>query len=382
MIFMKSGRRQLLMHYPLVLVISALVLLFPPGQTGAAPLPLESIKLPPGFTIELYADNVPNARGMVLGKNGTLFVGTRAKGDVYAVIDKDGDQRADQVLTIASGLRMPAGVAFRDGSLYVSALDRILRFDEIEARLNKPPSPVTVTDIFPKESHHGWKFIAFGPDGKLYVPVGAPCNICEPDPDRYALISRLNPDGSGYEVVARGVRNSVGFDWDPTSQDLWFTDNGRDYLGDNQPPDELNHAPKAGLHFGYPYCHGGTIQDPDYGHKRACRDFTAPALTLGPHVAALGMRFYTGTMFPAEYRNQIFIAEHGSWNRSSKIGYRITLASRDAGGVLRYSVFAEGWLQGEKAWGRPADLLVMPDGALLISDDYAGVIYRISYKKP
>ncbi len=366
----------------MVPVLSCLVLLLTADVTLAGTLPIETIKLPPGFTIELYAENVPNARGMTLGENGTLFVGTRAQGTVYAVIDKDGNHRADQVLTIASGLLMPAGVAFRNGSLYVSAVDRILRFDEIELRLTDPPSPVTITDRFPKDKAHGWKFIAFGPDGKLYVPVGAPCNICKPDPDRYAIISRLNPDGSAYEVFARGVRNSVGFDWDPETHDLWFTDNGRDYLGDHQPPDELNHASKAGLHFGYPYCHGGMIKDPEYGDEHACREFTAPALTLGPHVASLGMRFYTGTMFPPGYRNQIFIAEHGSWNRSTKIGYRITLASRGDDNVVRYSVFAEGWLQGDKAWGRPADVLVMPDGALLISDDSAGVIYRVSYKKP
>ncbi|GKS57838.1 sorbosone dehydrogenase [Nitrospira sp.] len=368
-------------HMMLPLFFS-LILLFTANPSLAAALPIETIKLPPGFTIELYAHNVPNARGMALGKNGTLFVGTKAQGDVYAVIDKDGDHRADTVLTIASGLRMPVGVAFQKGSLYVSAVDRIMRFDDIEQRLTNPPSPVTITDRFPKDRAHGWKFIAFGPDGKLYVPVGAPCNICEPDPDRYAMLSRITPDGSSYEIVARGVRNSVGFDWDPETHNLWFTENGRDYLGDNQPPDELNHATKAGLHFGYPYCHGGTIKDPEYGDHHTCHKFTPPALRLGPHVAALGMRFYTGTMFPQEYRNQIFIAEHGSWNRSSKIGYRITLASRDDQGTLRYSVFAEGWLQGEKPWGRPVDVLVMPDGALLISDDSAGVIYRVSYREP
>ncbi|MEO6307841.1 MAG: sorbosone dehydrogenase family protein [Nitrospiraceae bacterium] len=351
------------------------------NRIHAASLLLDTIKLPPGFAITVYADNVPNARGMTLGQNGILFVGSREKGNVYAVIDKDGDQRADKVFTIASGLNMPVGVAYRNGSLFVSAVDRILRFDKVEERLTNPPTPVTIKDGFPNEVHHGWKFIAFGPDGKLYVPVGAPCNICEPDPDRYALIARVNPDGSGYEIVARGVRNSVGFDWDPTSHDFWFTDNGRDNLGDNQPPDELNHAPKAGLHFGYPYCHGGTISDPEYGNKHGCPEFTAPAVTLGPHVASLGMRFYTGTMFPLKYQRQIFIAEHGSWNRSEKIGYRITLVSRDEQGRIRYSVFAEGWLQGQKAWGRPADVLVMPDGALLVSDDSAGAIYRISYRK-
>ena len=362
----------------LVLLISVF---FIENQVDAGALPLDTITLPPGFTITVYADNVPNARGMALGQNGTLFVGSKEKGNVYAVVDKNGDQRADEVFTIAEGLNMPVGVAYRNGSLFVSAVDRILRFDNIEQRLTNPPPPVTIKNVFPNETHHGWKFIAFGPDGKLYVPVGAPCNSCEPDPDRYALIARVDQDGSGYEVVARGVRNSVGFDWDPTTHDLWFTDNGRDYLGDNQPPDELNHASKAGLHFGYPYCHGGTIADPEYGNKHACSEFTAPMVTLGPHVASLGMRFYTGAMFPPKYQRQIFIAEHGSWNRSEKIGYRITLVSRDEQGGVRYSVFAEGWLQGQKAWGRPVDVLVMPDGALLVSDDSAGVIYRISYKE-
>ena len=364
-----------------ILVFFSLILLSIVNRIEACSLPLHTIQLPPGFTITVYADNVPNARGMTLGQNGTLFVGSKHIGNVYAVIDTDGDQRADQVFTIARGLNKPVGVAYRNGSLFVSALDRILRFDKIEQRLRNPPTPVTIKDDFPKETDHGWKFIAFGPDEKLYVPVGAPCNNCEPDPNRYALVARMTADGSEYEIVARGVRNSVGFDWDPVTHDLWFTDNGRDYLGDDQPPDELNHAPKAGLHFGYPYCHGGTIKDPEYGSKHACSEFIAPAVTLGPHVAALGMRFYTGTMFPLKYQRQIFIAEHGSWNRSEKIGYRITLVSRDEEGRLQYSVFAEGWLQGQKAWGRPADVLVMPDGALLVSDDSAGVIYRIAYKE-
>ena len=351
-------------------------------RSEADALPVDTIKLPPGFSIAIYADNVPNARGMTLGQGGTLFVGTKDKGDVYAVLDKDGDQRADEVLTIVRGLRMPVGVAYRKGSLYVSAVDRVLRYDNVDTQLKQLPPATVITDRFPTETSHGWKFIAFGPDGKLYVPVGAPCNICEPDPNRYALIGSLNPDGSGYEIVARGVRNTVGFDWDPTTRDLWFTENGRDYLGDNQPPDELNHASKPGQHFGYPYCHGRMISDPEYGHKHACQEFTAPATELGPHVASLGMRFYTGTMFPQEYRNQIFIAEHGSWNRSQKIGYRITLVSRDQQGQTRYSVFAEGWLQNQKAWGRPVDILVMPDGAMLVSDDMAGVIYRITYDEP
>ena len=343
----------------------------------AEDLPLDKIKLPPGFAIELVA-RVPNAREMTLGARGTLFIGSMAAGKVHAVtLNPDG--RA-AVTTIATGLNLPVGVAFRDGALYVSAVSRILRFDDIESRLDNPPQPVVVNDKLPRESHHGWKFIAFGPDGKLYVPVGAPCNICEPDPDRYAVITRMNPDGSGFEVFARGLRNSVGFDWDPRTRELWFTSNGRDWLGDDLPPDTLNHAPKPGLNFGYPYCHGGSIADPEFGKKHPCSEFAPPAQNLGPHVAPLGMRFYTGTKFPATYRNQIFIAEHGSWNRSKKIGYRIMLVRVENNRAVSYEPFATGWLQGESAWGRPADVLVMPDGSLLVADDLAGAIYRISYR--
>jgi glucose/arabinose dehydrogenase len=238
-----------------------------------------------------------------------------------------------------------------------------------------------VIDSFPTDGHHGRKFIAFGPDGKLYVPVGAPCNICEPDSNQYTNLQRMNPDGGGREVVARGIRNTVGFDWDPRTKELWFTDNGRDMLGDDTPPDELNHVTSIGQHFGYPFCHGGAIADPEFGAKRACSEFVAPAQNLGPHVASLGMRFYTGMQFPSAYRNQIFIAEHGSWNRSRKIGYRVTLVRVDANGKgVSYEPFAQGWLQGEAAWGRPADVLVASDGSLLVSDDYAGAIYRIRFR--
>jgi glucose/arabinose dehydrogenase len=285
------------------------------------------------------------------------------------------------VRVIASGLREPAGVAFRDGALYVSAVSRILRFDGIEARLADPPEPVVVSDRFPQDGHHGRKFIAFGPDGKLYVPVGAPCNVCDRGSEGYATIQRMNPDGTGLEVFAKGVRNSVGFDWHPQTKELWFTDNGRDRLGDDVPPCELNRAPRAGLHFGFPFCHGGTIADPEFGRQASCSEFVAPARNLGPHVAPLGMRFYTGTQFPAAYRNQVFIAEHGSWNRSEKIGYRVTLVRLDAGGkAIGYEAFAEGWLAGGRAWGRPADVLVAPDGSLLVSDDEAGAVYRIRYR--
>ncbi|MEP7209157.1 MAG: sorbosone dehydrogenase family protein [Casimicrobiaceae bacterium] len=343
-------------------------------------LPLTDIRLPPGFSIEIVA-RVPDARAMTWGEAGTLFVGTRGEGKVYAVRFESGfDPARTQVYTVATGLRMPVGVAFRDGALYVSAVDRIVRLDGIERRLADPPRPVVVSDRLPSDASHGWKFIAFGPDGKLYVPVGAPCNICEPDPSRYANIMRMNADGSDLEVYARGVRNTVGFDWHPETHELWFTDNGRDRLGDDVPPDELNHAPKPGMHFGYPYCHAGTIADPEYGSRKPCSAFTPPAQRLGPHVAALGMRFYTGAQFPASYRQRIFIAEHGSWNRSSKIGYRIAMVTLNGGRAVAYESFAEGWLQGDAAWGRPVDVLVAPDGALLVSDDQAGAIYRIAYR--
>jgi len=351
-----------------------------PTATAQSALPLDRIKLPPGFAIETIA-RVPNARGMTWGDKGTLFVGTN-EGRVFALTFPAGSLGgAPAIHVVASGLRDPAGVAFRNGALYVSAVSRILRLDDIEARLASPPSPVVVTDAFPTDGHHGRKFIAFGPDGKLYVPVGAPCNVCAPDPDRYANIQRMNPDGSGREIVARGVRNSVGFDWDPRTKDLWFTSNGRDMMGDDVPPDTLNHLTKVPQHFGYPYCHGGTIADPEFGARRPCSDFTPPAQNLGPHVAALGMRFYTGAQFPAAYRNAVFIAEHGSWNRSRKIGYRVSVVRLDATGrPIAYEPFAEGWLQGESAWGRPADVLVAPDGSLLVADDSAGAIYRIRHQ--
>jgi glucose/arabinose dehydrogenase len=350
-------------------------------QHGRAELPLHDIKLPPGFTISVYADNIPDARSLALSPTGTLFVGSLRAGNVHAIVDRDHDNKADKIYRIAQGLNAPNGVAFRDGALYVAEINRILRFDNIEERLDNPPQPAVVNDTLPKDRHHGWKFIRFGPDGLLYVPVGAPCNVCEQDDERYAALLRMKPDGSGLEVFARGIRNTVGFDWSPETQALWFTDNGRDMLGDDVPPDELNHAAQKDLHFGFPYCHGGDIADPRFGEKRKCDEFTPPALRLGPHVAAIGMRFYTGAMFPAEYRNQIFIAEHGSWNRSSPLGYRIALARFAENGAMKYDIFAEGWLQSGRPWGRPVDVQVMADGALLVSDDFADAIYRISYSR-
>ncbi len=342
---------------------------------------VDRIRVPPGFTIQLYATHVPNARSMVLGSRGTLFVGSRGAGRVYALVDHDHGNKANEVIIIARGLNMPNGVAFRNGALYVAEVNRVLRYDDIEARLNNPPAPVVVNTALPSDLGHGWKFIRFGPDGWLYVPVGAPCNVCERADDHYATIMRMHADGSGLEVFAHGIRNTVGFDWDPQTHALWFTDNGRDLLGDDLPPDELNYAPSAGMHFGFPYCHGRDIADPEFGWKHACREFVPPVVELGAHVAALGIRFYTGQMFPHTYQNQVFIAEHGSWNRSTPVGYRVTLVELEDNRTVKYEPFATGWLIGRFKWGRPVDVLVMPDGALLVSDDFAGAIYRITYQR-
>jgi glucose/arabinose dehydrogenase len=342
-------------------------------------LPLETISLPEGYSISIFADNVDNARSMTLAPDGTLFVGTRNDDRVYALKDLDNDGKSDVRFVIARDLYMPNGVAFRNGDLFVAEVNRILRFEDVLSNLSDPPLPIVVRDDFPTDRAHGWKFIRFGPDGKLYVPVGAPCNVCARTDSRYASITRMNSDGSNFEIVAHGVRNTVGFDWHPLTGELWFTDNGRDHLGDDVPSDELNRAPRKGLHFGFPYCHGKNIEDPSFGQKAGCAEFQPPAIELGPHVAALGMRFYRGGMFPSEMQNQIFIAEHGSWNRSIPIGYRITLVRVRGDRAVSYEVFAQGWLQDGRAWGRPVDVEVMKDGSLLVSDDRAGVIYRITY---
>jgi len=340
---------------------------------------LDKIKLPPGFAISVYAE-VPNARSMCWGEKGTLFVGNRAEDNVYAVVDQNKDGKADKVYKIAAGLNSPNGVAFKNGSLYVAEISRIIRYDGIEDKLEAPPAPVVVYDKYPTEGHHGWKFIAFGPDGKLYVPVGAPCNVCAKENPVYSSITRLNADGTGMEVFAHGIRNTVGFAWHPDTKQLWFTDNGRDMLGDNIPGDELNVAPEANMHFGFPYCHQGNTLDPEYGIGKDCKNYTAPAKVLDPHVAALGMRFYTGNQFPASYHKQIFIAEHGSWNRSTPLGYRVMLVTLNGNNVVSYAPFAEGWLQQNgKVLGRPVDVLVAGDCSLLVSDDYSGVIYKITY---
>ena len=349
------------------------------GVLPSAAAEMSDITLPPGFHIGVYAGNVPNARQMALGPKGVIFVGSLAEGKVYAVEDRDGDHRAEKVHVLASGLNMPSGLAYRDGALYVAAVNRILKFPDVARDLTKPPTPEVVSDAYPGDRHHGWKFIAFGPDGKLYVPVGAPCNVCDVS-GLHATITRIDPAGGKPEIVARGVRNSVGFDFHPQTKELWFTDNGRDWLGDEQPPDELNHVTKDGQHFGFPFCHGDSIRDPEHNAGKACSEFTAPARLLGPHVAAIGMRFYTGAMFPEKYRNSVFIAEHGSWNRSKPIGYRVSFVKIEDGKAVSYEPFAAGWLKGSTASGRPADVLVLDDGSLLVSDDKAGRIYRISYE--
>lgn len=376
---------------PLAVALCAFLLLSPAAAEGAPDAPLEGIRLPRGFRIAAYAE-VPGARSMTLGERGTLFVGTR-KGNVYAVLPGETAEGDHKVVVIARDLEQPNGVAFRGGALYVAEIGRVLRFDGIETRLSSPPPPAVVNDAFPKDTHHGWKFIAFGPDGMLYVPVGAPCNVCERADPRYAAILRMRPDGKGLEVYASGVRNTVGFDWHPRTGELWFTDNGRDMMGDDLPPDELNRARGIGLHFGFPYVHGKDASDPEFGIRGKPPGFTPPEWELPAHAAALGMRFYTGTMFPPGYRGGIFIAEHGSWNRTEPIGYRVSFVRLEGNRAASYEVFAEGWLRKgrpwdrvwgrdlHKAWGRPVDVQVFTDGSLLVSDDRAGMIYRIAHEE-
>jgi len=347
-------------------------------------LPLDRLNLPEGFSIALYAENVEGARSMAMGADGTLFVGTRNEGKVYALKDTDGDYKVDEKHTIASDLEQPNGVAFKNGDLYVAAVSKMFKYADIESQLENPQEPELIYDDYPTEFHHGWKYIAFGPDDKLYVPVGAPCNICDSATvdKRYASITRMDPDGSNREIVAHGVRNTVGFTWHPDTDELWFTDNGRDMMGDDIPPCELNKLTEVGQHFGYPFCHGGTINDPEYGDQRPCSDFVPPVQQLGPHVAPLGVKFGQGPMFPEGYRGHAFLAEHGSWNRSSKIGYRITMVKLENGEAVSYEPFIDGWLdeEAQEAFGRPVDLLFLEDGSLLISDDEGNAIYRVTYK--
>jgi glucose/arabinose dehydrogenase len=339
--------------------------------------------VPAGFKVEVWAHGMPGARMMARGDKGTIFVGTRAIGRVYAIAEKNGT-REPKIL--AQGLTQPNGVAFRNGSLYVAAISKVLRYDNIEDNIDHVPDPVDLSEAFnlPADQHHGWKFLAFGPDGKLYIPVGAPCNVCEVNPGTHGHIRRYNPDGSGMEIVARGVRNSVGFDFHPVTKELWFTDNGRDWMGDDGPQEELNRVTEAlvGAHFGYPYCHAQGIPDQDIKRPYPCAGVIRPAALLGPHAAALGMRFYTGDMFPAEYKNSAFIARRGSWNRTKKFGYDVVVAT-PAGDKAKVKPFMTGFLDAkENSYsGRPVDVLQMPDGSLLVSDEHNGAIYRVSFSK-
>ena len=335
---------------------------------------LDDIRLPAGFAIEGFVD-VPGARSLALGDDGVIFVGTR-RNSVYAVVP--GSAGEPRVAVVADDLDRPNGVTVLDGDLYVAEPDRILRFPRVHERLRDGTgqAPETVAPLRSQRSH-AWRYLRAGPDGRLYTGIGANCNICEDEGG--ALILALQPDGSSRQVIAEGVRNTVGFDWHPDDGSLWFTDNGRDRLGDDRPPDELNRLSSQGAHFGYPWCHGGFIADPDFGRQRKCDEFVPPVRALGPHVAAIGMRFYSGSQFPERYRNHIFIAEHGSWNRSKRIGYRVTHVYPDASGQLQYDVFADGWLRDERVSGRPVDVLVYTDGSLIVSDDEAGRLYRIRY---
>lgn len=343
-------------------------------------LPLDRLQLPEGFHIDVYADNIQNARSMSLAPDGTLYVGSRSAGFVYALQDTDKDGIVDIKYTLLSDGNMPNGVAYKNGNLYIAEVNRILMFEDIASKLDNPGSPLVINDSYPTETHHGWKYIAFGPDDKLYVPVGAPCNICDHEDEIFNTITRMNADGSGREIVHDGIRNTVGFTWHPQTQHLWFTDNGRDWLGDNSPECELNTAQKDGNHYGYPYCHEGEVLDPEFGKGKDCQDYTKPFAKMGPHTAPLGCDFYAGSNFPAQYQNNIFVCRHGSWNRKEKIGYDVVLVDVDHNNKVK--PFITGWLSEDKkdVWGRPVDIELMPDGSMLISDDYADAIYRVYYK--
>jgi glucose/arabinose dehydrogenase len=349
-------------------------------ETGRSEVPVEKINLPPGFSVQIWANGLPGGRAMARGDQGKIYVGTRIIGRVYEITD-NGDRRSVRV--VVDKLTQPAGVAFANGSLYVMAINRVLRFDGIETNPNV--QPVDLTDKFqlPPEQHHNWKYIRFGPDKKLYVPFGAPCNICEPPP-QYAQIRRYNPDGSGMEVIARGVRNTVGFDFHPKTGELWFTDHGRDWMGDDGPQDELNRLSKTGQNFGFPYCHADGVADADFKRADACKDVTKPVALMGPHAAAMGVLFYTGSMFPAQYKDTMFVARKGSWNRSKPFGFDVVNIRVNADGSnAKITPFMTGFLDAKSGkydfWGRPAYLLQMPDGALLVSDEQTGTIFRVSY---
>ena len=385
---MISARRSVIT----VLLYPAFVLACTSSSAATAQAPSQLI-VPPGFEISVFADSVRNARSMALGPQGTLFVGSQYAGQVYAVVDRNNDHKADRTIVIAKGLNQPNGIAVRNGALYVATANQLLRYDDIERHLDAPPAPVVVRDNLPNPgAGHTWKFIAFGPDDLLYMSIGSTCNICEPAPMTAAIV-RMKPDGSNLEVFADGIRNSVGFDWHPTTHELWLTDNGRDQMGDDVPNDELNVAWKAGLNFGFPFCHQGDVADPQFGAQRACSTSEPPVQKMGAHVAAIGMTFYTGNMFPASYKNSVIIAQHGSWNRSTPSGYRVMVAHTNGRRVTSYEPLVDGFLPAAQsataggrgatrvATGRPADVLQLPDGSILISDDTGNRILRVTYQR-
>ncbi len=339
---------------------------------------LSKIILPPGFSISIYAENLQNPRQLAVGDQGTVFAGSEAAGNVYAIEDHNSDYIADGIYIIDQKLNRPTGVEFKFGSLYVAAVNRVLRYDDVEPNIDQPPAPDVVTTGLATQTHHANRYLRFGPDGLLYVAIGAPCNVCVEA--GFGQIRRMEADGGGDEVYVSGVRNSAGLTFSPATGRLWFTDNGRDLLGDDIPADELNEVSRQGQDFGFPYCHQGDLPDAEFGQGKSCNDYTPPAVKLNAHSASLGLMFYTGTMFPPGYTGAVIIARHGSWNRSSKIGYDIVLVRFDAAGKpMAPEVFASGWLQGEKAWGRPTDVMQLADGSVLVSDDMANAIYRISY---
>ncbi|WP_462159085.1 PQQ-dependent sugar dehydrogenase [Pseudoalteromonas sp. GB56] len=359
-------------------ILSTLIGLAFVGSTHAADI-TERLVVPEGFTIEPYALDVENARQIALSDSGIVYAGSRKAGKVHALIDADNNGRAERKVLIAEGLNMPSGIAFKDGDLYVAEVQRIVRFKDIDKNLDKAQMEV-VFDQLPDKSHHGWKFIRFSPQGDLIIPVGVPCNICAEDPE-FGLIYSLDMDTKKVSTIAKGVRNSVGFDYHPKTGNLWFSDNGRDMMGDDMPPCEINVITEPGQHFGFPYFHGGIIADPEFGEGKALTDYVQPALNLGAHVAPLGIHFYTGEQFPSKFKNQLFVAEHGSWNRSKKAGYRVMVANVEGDKVTGYTPFITGFMENEETFGRPVAMVQMPDGSLLVSDDFANAVYRIQYNK-
>jgi glucose/arabinose dehydrogenase len=351
------------------------------APAAAANTSLAALKLPKGFQIAVYADNVQGARELAVTDSGLVFVGSNKAGKVYALVDANKDGVAEKVVTVAEGLDHPNGVALLNGALYVGEISRIIKFDDIEKNYASKPTYKVIKNDLPKETWHGAKYIKVGPDGKLYVPIGAPCNVCDKEDEAYSKIWRMNPDGSNWELYARGVRNTVGFTWHPVTKELWFTDNGRDEMGENMPSCELNVAPKAGMHFGFPYCHGGVLPDPQFGKGKSCDAYVPPVAALGPHVAPLGLAFYTGAQFPEQYRNQLLIAELGSWNRANKIGYQVRLVTLHGNKLVSDTAFIDGFLQNEEVSGRPVDIAMMPDGSILVSDDHAHKVYRVTYQR-